>query len=937
MELPKTQGEGKAGSSDLGFALGQALSAGLLGGLSIGAKRDYVTPFLENQRRLEGLRAKHVEKVETARLLSQQPGMAKIFTDFGGGDLNVGLDRFAAIDTEVGISILEKQQGAGQFDAYAEAMAAAVEEGDPGAAQALRDLVGRGNTNLDLVNGTLGQRQQVKDNMFRKSELETEKASQMFQTLTGMLHEGLRLDKIMPVVFKQFMGDGGAFETEAGKGMVNMMTEALTGIDGATLKQQTATMLTKPWSEIQGVGAADPQLFAEVLGSLGSSARNRLMAGRLGALAVLEGNPEALSQFLNGGGSAEEVEAFQEWAAAGKPVDPSQMLANKQGDLLDKIEGSLSSFSGDRVTQLAATKAKQEADALRLQNVESSVNAFVANGFLDAGAAKQLMEGLDPAEIGIESTTGKLILPVQHQNKLVALLSDRDLTGPEAVALGAQLDDSFSDDTVAAYVKDVLVPKIDQAKSQTTALEGSLKVLELNPATRTRTALRPVSEQLTRTWETAVRPVALPENLPEYELDPTNMRQGAFSLLKVFMNTGVAPQEELLVLKEAGYASVGLDDRVGLINRDNRKEGYRTLVQEVTRLRDTFYTKETRNKLALRAAELRNKKFAFYEWYDRGTRNNELADIDRTIALLDSGFIVGLSKLGPANRAAQLASMHIVDPGASLFGEGYRGMLSYQLTAADVTPEATEEEGFFVDPTKVDYKGLSLGLDSYNTSLWQSLTPFNSNADFLRGPLLREKAEAEKTVAQMQDTYAGLENLGTLGSIQAKQLGVRINSIDRVLKSAEDLRVLTSGVDSVLQEWSPESFNTPGETFKSILASDGISIAFDGSVYENKFSNADGVQEKAIVILEYMQDRISANPSISGEQRALLGETLMLQRQNISSAVAQLEKDLSALPDSAIKLAWKSTFGEGYEKANLDSLVFATVFRSPYSLSRRED
>lgn len=903
-------------SGDVGFSVGQALSAALLGGLSVGAKQDYVTPFLENQRRLEATRAQYVERANAARVLAQRPGMQEVFTQFGGGDFETGIDRFSALDTEVGLRILEQTQGSQQFDAMAEALAATNDQSDPGLAQALRDMKGRGYTDLGMINTVVSDRNTKKQMVLQEQQLELSRISTMFDVAGNFIANGYSMRDIMPFISNQL----GVIKTDTGQQMLGIASTALEAQDMVRVQDQAANLVGESWSKMNaGITAedADPRLLTEFKDRLSKSDRTTQTQNRIMAASQIEANAERKAQFL-AQATHEQIATYEQLKAANFSVDVGQLVQSNP-KLLEDTDKNLAAFGLDYIASLDAGVEQEKTEAARKQQVEAGLLALEGSGLLGPGRSAELVASLNAENIEVDPAQGgKLVLDADGRKALVDEFVNYSglerFTQQQLVDLLTMLDGTFSD----AMVDDLLGRLIEPSLRTT---QESIEGKEISRALAEWSRTNPLwvkgfdgtmDEVASLIGKAKVGQVGT----VEYSINAKQISNSAngFSAL---VQSGILTEDairDITRLAATGPtpalgSSLGAGSGMDLADvKESLDAKRRGLLRELVRFRQTYWNPEMRQRVAEAA-----RRWAPGSKTGKGLR--------QVVELMDAPFFTSLSESGTQEDLTLDQKLELI--ATAEYENPFFGPATYSYTA----PAPSQK----VDPEQVDFDTLGDRFASISTNAWARLTGFNSNDETTLGASSRLVAGLRERLASATAFMQNLSPLGTVGSNYANRLNGGIKEGERLVEEAESRIQLARAIDTALRIAKSDNFGDKSRVFTSILGSDG-SLVIDGEQYRALYEAQVDAEGAATVFSEYLEVRLKSDSTLTNAEIAQLGSDMAVQRKHMVQLAGNLEESIQDLPDEALPELWYHTFGyqPNWEVSRKD-LIMATLFRSPYA------
>jgi hypothetical protein len=829
--------------------------------------------------------------------------MQEVFTQFGGGDFETGIDRFSALDTETGLRILEQTQGSQQFDSMAEALAAANEQSDPGLAQGLRDMKGQGYTDMGMFNTLINDRNAKRQMLLQEQQLELSKVSTMFDMAGNLVSQGFPMTDIMNMpMMQKLMGDG--IKTPAGQQMLGVVSKSLEGMDVQRVQDRAAKLAVQSWTDINaGLTAegADPRLKQATLDLLSDSPKAEQAQGRIFAAQQIAADPEREAHFLTQA-TPEQKAVYERVKAANFSVDTGQLVLTNPA-LLESIDSTLATFSPDYVASLDAgvKREKDEKDALQL--VEVSLVGLEEAGLFPEGGAAEFVSTLNPENIGVDNE-GKLVLDARGTRELVDRFGNLGGNKEEIVDTLTVLNNSFNRATTDALLVQLIEPHVEgvQGSLKGENLAEALDKLASSNGLLAATDLADENAEINALIADAIVPIpsATETHSIKFNLVPDYGR--SFSALA---DAGILPEEAVqeIVRTSLDLTTFGPDGRPGLFgNEQDRDTNRRKLLQQVATFRKQYWNKDMRQRVATYAKSSDDEP-------------EVKQALERVMQLLDNGFFAAASNLDPQEMYTTIAEAEYENP---FFGP----------STFSFTTEGPSEE---VDLGELDTKEIGSTLAGYSTNVWASVTPFNSNQGILKKPLetyVKDLREAHSAGTAFAETTGPL---GNIGSNYTARIKASLKNAESLLAQAEQRVQLSRAIESVLSITQSSNFELKDNIFTSISDSEG-GLRLDGAPYKKRYEAQQSAEGAAAVLMEYLDVRLKDHPTLETAEIVHLGNAMVTQRRAVVSLAGKLEESLKDLPDESLKEVWEYTFGylPTWQPSKTD-LIMATLFRSPYA------
>jgi hypothetical protein len=832
--------------------------------------------------------------------------MQEVFTQFGGGDFETGIDRFSALDTETGLRILEQTQGSQQFDAMAEAMAAANDQSDPGLAQALRDMVGRGHTDLGMINTIVSDRNAKEQMALAREQLQFQRLQGMTDTVLKLLQEEFSLPDIMasPMV-QAYMGDGFSGLAKQALPTIDNVVRArdMMNVDTKVSRYARSGTYTELSDNVKGdpdqrVATRTRQAFSQggVLAAMAAPTNQRLST-----LAVIKEDPELQEEFLRTLND-EQASAYQAWS--NDPVVNVDQGWFNNPQLLDLVNTSFSTLGSHTIDSLRIGRETRLTKEATVQAVRTNLIGLEEAGFIAQGTAESFVSKL-PAESIRFDAEGKIVLDEEGQRSLTNMFEGVELPPEDMVDIVADLDKSFNAATTNALVKKYLAGAFDRTRHalEQSDLEAALMKLADGTDLWVTEQMEDTHTDLSNVIADAAVVVPASDAFSTQTIKAKHLPTFARAT-QILVDTGMVSGEVIRPMLENAkiLATPGQGSlfHAGPRAEEQRAKARQDLVNEIAIFRKAYWTDKMRQRVKGAAST------------STGRAKQQYEDL---LHLMDHGFFTTLSNLPRSEMISTLVSIDYQD---RVFG-------------ADTYTYDIETTGTAIDVGKLNFNKLGDILKSVGTSSFAAVTPFKSRVGLVEVPLQDLVNELADDITRTEALSPNLQGLGTLGYNWSNRLNAAHNSAVQLLESTKQRQDLSRAIDGALYDFTSSNFQNYDLIFTSALSSDGTTLALDGASFKERYKEQTTAEGAAIVLIEYMERKLKLAP-ISEAEKLQLGNMLATQRRTVVNLVDNLEQSLKDLPDQALSQTWEATFGyEPTGQVTLIDLIMATTFRSPFA------
>lgn len=936
--LPVAPNEGQRVASDVGFSVGQALSAALLGGLSVAAKKDYATPFIENQRRLEAQRADKVKRMQAVRFLAEKPGMRDLFTKFGSGDFDTGIERASILDTDVFAGLLEDHQQTKGFDKYAAAVAQSLDEKDPGLARSIRSMEGQGFTDPAMVDGLVKQRNEDKQLLISEESLEVQKATSMTSAIINAMKEGASFADATKLVFSMFLKDGGALSTVIGQQVLSEGLQRAGQLDLKFLADEGAKHLRESSFVEQEQAVKDnPRLAAYFQEHRNKDVRYQAQSSRLTTLAMAEDQEGPVKDAFFAQFDAEEQAVIEQWRNEGKPINPA---APGLAGFMDSVEQKLTALTPQAIQTAKDTVTKQVEEEQQRTLINTGLEALRAAGGLTKGGVSTILDGVDLSSSTINSD-GTISLDPKAQDQLILnLRQEQDYSATELTDIFSAVDNYFgkgvADRFIAGHVAEL---DFSNTPAINALFETYGKMMTFDATSAAKQVLGDVTTAVGALIQTSREQDQRAGELTheELQLDADTLRravgnqyQAHFLVTRALEGRGISASADISAEVDkyvgpdhAPGTATGFLSHGHLVRRQERAQ-----VSPMVTLR--YYAKHWHNNPEAREALETEQLRVINANKESGLFAKKTKDLGGLFSIIRSPFGLALSKMDDPSFATFLAENEDVS-GANLFTND-----DFIIPASPYSPADAQA-------TVADITDLSNTLYAARESVFGPLLTGSRGTGLINRSLQEIVGQATQDIQRADTFVAALGGKGTVLTSQLAATKARASAASNLLVQTQARTFAALELENLLDATNLSEFIAgPEAIFVPILDSDG-NDAIDTAGYKADWDEAEGMDQKMDLLLRYGIAKIAAGGTTNVETSLELRQQILHYLGPLRDTAVELEASLSKLDPVVLQKLVSQEFGLSPEEAVdigddrlAEVVTLHYLFQSPHAVRGRK-